>query len=289
MSTNQLDTELAQLREQKKSNLSQWDNVMDEISSTKATDRVAAPLMSEADRLISERLEIVRAIDHNQSYYRRPSGKITGLFSRPLGPLPYKLKDTKIDTATEEVMATLPSYRLAALSLLIGVVGSLVTLSLMLPWLMVSPLSLVMGATSGADSSTVSMVIIVIVAVLITALTVTVLYSRDTARRVIYGAAHDEEKWFRSGAENWTLWQRLVSCLLFGFCHVVNIIYPLLTLVILSLAGAAFMAVYLKEYRRSGDVNRATLAATKLHAQYNIYAVWFIGSILVLFAATSLL
>ncbi|OYX43762.1 hypothetical protein B7Y94_00920 [Candidatus Saccharibacteria bacterium 32-49-12] len=50
-----------------------------------------------------------------------------------------------------------------------------------------------------------------------------------------------------------------------------------MTLLALSLVGAVFMSAYLAEYRRSQDVERATLASTKLHAVYNSYALTFMA------------
>lgn len=242
---------------------------------------------AETVRLRSEGEEIAKALQVHidQAEYNRPKRGISGLFSKVLAPLPIGMKDTRINDEAESVMKTLPSYRFAALGLLIAVIGTVVTLSVLFPQLVISPLSLVLD-TASVDATSQSNAIIVIVSIVVVIMAIAAIRSWRKTRRFIYRAAHDEEKWFRSGAENWTTRQRVVSCAAFGFCHVINLIYPLLTLVALSVAGAVFMMAYLAEYRRSGDVYRATLASTKLHAQYNIYAFGLLGAMLVLYAIT---
>lgn len=276
MGINQLNDDLKELKRQKSANLSQQLKVLDEILNGNKPYEAVEPYFDEFSRLRREERDITRAIEANRQYYRRPSGKISGLFSRVLGPLPTDLRETNIDDDARKVMASLPSYRFAAPGLLVGVVTTLVTISILLPQLMISPFSLFMSAASveGSSRSEVLMIALWVIALIILAI---VLRDRKNARNFIYVPAHEEEKWFRSGAENWTLRQRTMSCLSFGTCHVVNIIYPFITLLVLSLAGAAFMAAYLAEYRRSGDVHRATLASTKLHARYNTYAFGLMG------------
>jgi len=39
------------------------------------------------------------------------------------------------------------------------------------------------------------------------------------------------------------------------------------------LVGGVYMAAYLREYRRTGSYERATIAAAKLHAAYNRFAL----------------
>lgn len=280
MGINQLDVELKQLRQQKRDNHNQQREMDRKCKDECSTLEMRRSYLDKWTHLIMEADKVYDAIKENQSYYRRPSGKITGLFTRVLGPLPSGLKDTDIDKDAEEVMASLPSYRFAAFGLLLGVITILITMSAMFPWLMISPLTLFMSATS-VEQSIQPIVITVIVLVIVTLIVIAAFRAPAATRRFVYTAAHEEEKWFRSGAENWTPWQRIISCLSFGFCHVINIIYPFLTLAVLSLAGMAFMVAYLREYQRSNDTYRATLAATKLHARYNIYAVWVVCAVLV--------
>lgn len=295
MGINQLDVELEQLRLKRLENQSNRNFVTNMLARHGATDEMKRLCLADLSELEDKGKKIAQAIEENQSRYRRPSGIITGLFSRVLGPLPHGLKNTKIDDRAEEVMASLPSYRLVAFGLLLGVVTSLITLGSMFPWLMISPFTLTMDAVSVGSArepgqpNTLVTIFMIVVIVFVTVAFLRSRRSREKTKRFIYEAAHEEEKWFRSGAENWTPGRRVVSCLSFGFCHVINIIYPLLTLVALSLVGAAFMAAYLGEYRRSNDVYRATLAATKLHARYNIYAAWFAYGSLVLLTVITLL
>lgn len=205
------------------------------------------------------------------SEYRRPNGRISGMFSWMLAPLPSGMPDTAFDDDAKQQLKTLPTYRWAALGLLVGVFATIITLSLLFPWLLISPLSVVMDSTS-VSSGAQSVVMSVIIVAIGTFLLVTGLMSWRSLRDFAHVAALEEEKWFRSGAENWSWRQRAVSCVAFGACHIINIIYPAVSLMVLSVAGAAFMWAYLSEYRRSHDVTRATLASTRLHAMYNIYA-----------------
>lgn len=227
--------------------------------------------------------------------YKRPNGMISGVFTRVLAPLPKGMPDTDINDDTDEIMKSLPSYWGIAWGLLATFIVSVSVLSVMTPQLFVSPLSLVVGFMSTGSVSNESIrttttndTVILIVAVIVAVLGLYALRSRKSATRLIYGLAHQEEKWFRSGAESWTIRQRIVSCLSFGLCHVINIIYPVVTLLLLSAVGAVFMATYLREYRRSHDTYRATLAATKLHARYNTCVFWFIGGVLVLYGVLCL-
>lgn len=82
-----------------------------------------------------------------------------------------------------------------------------------------------------------------------------------------------EEQWFREGAENWTLRQRFMSCISFGFVHQGNLVYRLSTILPLSGLGAIFMAEYLHTFRRTRNRRDAVLAAAALHRSYNHCAI----------------
>jgi hypothetical protein len=94
-----------------------------------------------------------------------------------------------------------------------------------------------------------------------------------------------EEQWFREGSQDWTLWQRTRSCLAFGLVHMTNLIYPLATVLPLSLGGALFMAVYLRTYRKTHFRRAAVLEAAIWHRVYNRMAfvaiaatiAWLVG------------
>ena len=86
-------------------------------------------------------------------------------------------------------------------------------------------------------------------------------------------AAVYEEQAFREGAENWGPGQRVISCLVFGAVHMTNLIYPLATILPLSLGGAVFMFVYLRSYRRTRFRRNAVLDAALVHRVYNRIAL----------------
>ncbi len=80
--------------------------------------------------------------------------------------------------------------------------------------------------------------------------------------------AYAEERMFRAGAQGWSRPRRLLKVLQFGMIHAV-IGIPLGAALALSLGGAYFMWVYLREYRRHINQHDATLESTAAHTVYN--------------------
>jgi hypothetical protein len=80
--------------------------------------------------------------------------------------------------------------------------------------------------------------------------------------------AHAEERMFRTGAEQWSPARRVFKILQFGMVHAL-IGIPVGAALALSIGGAYFMRVYLREYARTGSSNEATLESTTAHATYN--------------------
>jgi len=86
-------------------------------------------------------------------------------------------------------------------------------------------------------------------------------------------AAVIEEQWFREGSQDWSFGQRLRSCVAFGVIHMTNLIYPLATIVPLTLGGGLFMAVYLHTFRKTRFRRAAVLNAAVWHRVYNRMAI----------------
>lgn len=86
-------------------------------------------------------------------------------------------------------------------------------------------------------------------------------------------AAVFEEQAFREGAESWSWRQRATSCLVFGAIHMLNLIYPIATILPLALGGALFMVVYLRTYKRTHFRRSAVLASAIVHRVYNRIAL----------------
>lgn len=80
--------------------------------------------------------------------------------------------------------------------------------------------------------------------------------------------AHAEERMFRTGAERWSPGRRALKILQFGLVHAL-IGIPIGAALALSIGGAYFMLVYLREYRRTGSATEATLESTTAHTAYN--------------------
>jgi hypothetical protein len=93
--------------------------------------------------------------------------------------------------------------------------------------------------------------------------------------------AYAEELLFRRGAEHWTSQQRVVKTVQFGLIHAV-IGVPIGVALALSIGGAYFMSVYLREYARHASVADATLESSRAHTAYN-------GTVIVLVLALTAL
>lgn len=104
--------------------------------------------------------------------------------------------------------------------------------------------------------------------------------TKKTLSKHTYGffnkAAVYEEQAFREGAEKWSTRERATSCLVFGAIHMVNLFYPLATIVPLAIGGAMFMWVYLQTYRQTGLRRQAVLASSVVHRVYNRLALFIV-------------
>lgn len=220
---------------------------------------------------------------NNQPRFRRPDKGIHGLLSRPMGALQ---PNARLVDLSSPKFDDLPDYKLAGFLLVTVIVGMLVALAFFAPLLAISPMLLIGKAIVPLLGNGIGGFM-----TLILTIRLAVFFARENPTPTYYGgrpldqAAAYEEQWFRMGSESWSLRQRAYSCLAFGFAHVTNMYYPLVSLLILPFAGAALMALYLKEYRRSGDRERAVLAATKLHAAYNRFAMLYIALVAVALVA----
>lgn len=211
----------------------------------------------------------------HQGGFQRPNSGLAGLVSRPLGALPHR---ARLIHPTAEKLATIRSYRWQGLTLLSLAIASIITLTLLVPALRTSPAILAIKAGHelfgpGWVGTAAGMAMIFILFKLLASGT-----SMATYRNAKFwdSAAMSEEQWFRMGSESWSPSQRIYSCTAFGFIHIGNIIYPISSLIVVGLVGGVFMWTYLREYKRSGSVERATLASAKLHATYNRFSIIYI-------------
>lgn len=236
---------------------------------TKDTNRI--------QELDNEILSLVREyeahFDHRGTKFERPTGWFGSLVSRWLPPLP---AESHVIHPTKESLAGVKSYRLLSFGLLSAALTLLLLLINLIPWMRYSPMTLinhvstsVFGERWGASVS-----IVIFMTILF--------YARPIKMRTYYRgkfwdkAAMLEEQWFRMGAENWSRGQRVYATAMFGFVHIANLIYPIASILVVGLVGAVFLAVYLNTYKATGSTKRATLAAAKLHATYNRFAVVYL-------------
>ncbi len=220
--------------------------------------------------------------------FQRPDKGVSGVLSRPLPPLPGFVP---VWYPTSVTLRRLPSYRLAAFGLLVGALSLLIILVLTIPWMRTSPATLVFGATNhwfGGTWGTIAAVpvLVMLLALLGKSSGTSVAHYMSHGVKFWDAAAMYEEQWFRTGAEKWSSGQRVYSTIAFGTVHVINIIYPIGSLIVVTLVGAVFMACYLRVYRRTGDTQAATLASAKLHATYNRFAMVYMAVALLIVAVS---
>lgn len=213
--------------------------------------------------------------------YERPTGRLYDILNAGLGPLPAQTKFPKpVLHPHEKGKWSRRIWALATLALVVSVAVGLYYLS---PIFALSPFSVIesgaiwlLGDTWWA-SGLIFMIGGALLAYVVTRSPELKIPYRD---KILDIAAVREELWFRTGAESWSWWQRLYSCLAFGVVHIVNIIYPLASIGAIAVAGGVFMYVYLREYRRTRSRSMATLAATRFHATYNRYAFTLLVAVL---------
>lgn len=80
--------------------------------------------------------------------------------------------------------------------------------------------------------------------------------------------AYAEERMFRSGAEDWSRGKRALKCVQFGMVHAL-IGIPIGAAMALSIGGAYFMWIYLRQHRASLSRRDATLESAAAHTAYN--------------------
>lgn len=177
---------------------------------------------------------------------------------------------------------------------LIGVFIGLVQLQLAVaPWTRYSVLSAYFELMERAAGVSHWVAIAVLVAV------ITLWWRRSKGERTesphTYGlfnkAALYEEQVWRENSHRWNFGQRFVSCLTFGAIHMVNLFYPLASILPLAVAGGVFMFIYLRAYRQYRAEDRvharrdATLRAALAHRLYNRCALVLIVAVIGLMIA----
>jgi hypothetical protein len=95
--------------------------------------------------------------------------------------------------------------------------------------------------------------------------------------------AYTEERMFRTGAEHWSLGRRAWKVLQFGMIHAL-IGIPIGAALALSLGGAYFMTVYLRDFRISRSRYHATLESTRAHTVYNAVIVALVVTFAIMLA-----
>lgn len=209
-----------------------------------------------------------------EQLYRRPVGWWMNILNRWLGPLPAGVE--KIDYDRDEFDAAPGRWPLAVV-LAIVAYTVLVVLVISLPASGATPVTVALGRDIGGGIAVGAVTALLILAVFLR------LRRKFFFKDFFYSAALDEELQFRLGAEKWNGRQRTISCVTFGIAHLVNLVYAVATLGVLMLVGAVLMTVYLREFRKTGNHRQSVVAASKLHANYNLVATTIGALVLVLY------
>lgn len=212
--------------------------------------------------------------------YRRPTKGILAQLNRFLGPLP---QNAIIISPTKDRLSQVGSYWLFGLITAILTIVAIFGLATAFPFLSVSPWSLINDSVryfTGEGIVGTALVVMISVSIFCFMLKFFTVGSVPTEGRAISKYAMVEEQWFRMGSENWTVRQRIQSCVLFGLVHIQNLIYPVTSLIVVGLLGGVLMAVYLRVYRKTKDYQKATLASTKLYAAHNCFSIAFVATAL---------
>ncbi len=219
-------------------------------------------------------------MEHGQALfplYERPHGKIGRIISRCLGPLPsYGVADLSlIDTRFDWRMV--PRYpRIACVCLAAAVLGIVSPMLWMLEWPRYSIISGVVALTGMPEIA--QGIVLGVCGGLYMLMLFRFIDKHESQGgwKGFLGPAISEELWFRTGAEAWSWRQRAVSCVMFGLIHILNLLVPLRVGLALSLPGAVFIWIYLREYRRTGSVELATYTSGLFHAKYNETLIYVI-------------
>ena len=237
-------------------------------------DRRIVERQRQIDEQVSELFEQRRiAADLELRTFTRPTKSIAGLLSRRLGPLP---DPSLLIQPTAKNLAKVRSFRWPALGLMIVAIGVLITLVVLFPWMRISPATVITSGFKMWFGDVAGSIVSTVVITLLFLFLPTGIALKRYRGKFLDQLAMYEEQWFRTGAETWTIRQRIYSCVAFGLVHVVNIIYPIASILVVGAVGGVFMWVYLRTFKKTQSVKLATLASAKLHASYNRFAFLYL-------------
>lgn len=219
------------------------------------------------------------------SYARPDKGWLAGPINKMLGPLP----NHQYLVIDEELNKGVKRYRALSLVFLATIITLLLAFVHFAPWAAISPFSVVDHTLNNLGVSGWLSAIIVIALFFVLIFTSAQFKYRKSiiSKSALETAAAEEELWFRAGSESWSWPQRVGSCVGFGLIHVTNFIYPIASILVLMIAGAMFMFVYLRAFKRLGDTRLATIESARLHATYNRFAFLYMGIAILISGAAS--
>jgi len=216
-----------------------------------------------------------------QEFHRPDGGIYTDTLMRIMPPQPDR--HIMLSFGNLKPRIRLRHY-LLALPVLAAILGLVQLQIKLLPWTRNSVVSVV-GKSVGAFGLIQTIIGLITLEVLVHLLYHDKPHVKSTMSPRTYGffnkAAVYEEQAFREGSERWNTRQRIISCFAFGALHMVNLWYPLATILPLSLGGGLFMWVYLRTYRRVPFRRSAVLESSITHRVYNKLVLLALGGFLI--------
>lgn len=204
-----------------------------------------------------------------ENRFVRPNGnRFYEFINKGVGAPPkIHLKIHDVSKKLEEITLNkwLPIGMIAAAMIIVSTIVYLLPVLALNPILFTATILLPSELEEGAVATGKLLIIAIVVGIYL------LMKRKRKAGSFLDNAALEEEQWFRQGAEEWSWHKRVTSCLSFGAAHLTMLIYPFAVNIVQVVLGGVFLWVYLREYRLSGDGERATLVVTKLHATYNRY------------------
>lgn len=218
--------------------------------------------------------------DREMNYSMSNSRKAKGFYGLMLKAVPKPATVSSVSAVPGDY-GELKRYRLQAHLLILLPLSMFYLAKAILPALSQSPVTAASGAIdNGSNSEVASTIVGLLMFGLLGTITFFVIKNAFNGKldKFLFQAALMEEVDFRYGSEDWTTWQRVKSCVAFGFAHIMNLIVAFATLGSLAIIGGVFMWIYLRHIKMGDSPQKAIQTAARFHADYNTAAIFILVS-----------
>lgn len=226
----------------------------------------------DCDHIIEDIEEALWQSREEPEVFHRPTG---GWYTRLVIALLPPAPDRHIVFSFGELRPRFRWYHhVAALPMLALFIGLVYLQTSLLPWM---SYNVITGLQAVAESAGVSFILVLIVFFAVMRLGRSRARAGASTSPHTYGffnkAALLEEQGWREGSERWSILGRFRSCVSFGLIHMVNLIYPLASILPLAIGGGLLTYIYLRKYKETHFRRTATLEAAVWHRVYNRIAL----------------